>query len=87
MLDRFFINDDEAIEAGFTHKATLHGVSVYVGDIGNEAPLVACKFMPFLIYLTLIDWAVDFMMLFVSEQQFYEMPYKNIEKLEAKNGL
>jgi hypothetical protein len=44
--DWLFVSESEAVAAGATHAGYVFGVPVWIAHVGDDAPLMAAKFIP-----------------------------------------
>lgn len=86
MFDSLIITDEDALEAGLTHRATLYGVDVYVANPNSDDIAVACKFMPLMLWTSFIDLLVEAFLWVVPSDSYFELPLKNIKKIGVCNG-
>lgn len=55
-----YMNEAQAVENGFTHHGKMFSVPCWVTD-DAFAPMVAPKFAPFEVWLSICTWAVQTM--------------------------
>jgi len=82
MFESFFVSTEEALEAGLTHKAKLYGVSVFVANPNKADIGVACKFQPFILWTSFIDFLMGLCLLFVTSDKEFVLPLRDLKLIK-----
>jgi len=80
IFDNYIVTKEEAKEIGLNYQATLYGVPIYTND-DYDSPALTTKFTPMQYWIDLCEFFVSICLIFSSNDNFYELPIKNVRKI------